>query len=232
LQFDRLEGILDRQVHIRNSENVGKTTEKNLVADQTATLIEQDGIRQGAEGHKMAKHFEEGNGRRADVDLSESSVYGNGQTELDSDDVATADRIDRLESITGGVDEDPPVFEGRLRRQFDALDASTEEELEALKVDRLQGGDPLGARDGSGRVTDDVAEEQVATFTEVGPASDDRGGESLAPGREDTSATLRRHRLNSEAGGNSDAILEGNIDPPLDEGLEEDDPEHRGQSGA
>jgi hypothetical protein len=151
---------------------------------------------------------------------------------LDSDDVASADRIDRLETITGGVDEEPQVFEGRLRRQFDALDASTEEELDALKVDLLQDGGPLGARDGSGRVTDDVAEEQVAAFTEVGPASVDRGGESLAPGREDTSAALRRHRLYSEAGGDSDAILEGNIDPPLDEGLEEDDPEHRGQSGA
>jgi hypothetical protein len=91
LQFDRLKGILDRQVHIRNSENVGKTTEENLVADRTATLIEQDGLRQGAKGHKMAKDSDEGNGGRADVDLSESSVYGNGQTELESDDVATAD---------------------------------------------------------------------------------------------------------------------------------------------
>jgi hypothetical protein len=175
----------------------------------------------------MADHGDEGSGRRVDVDLSESSVYGNGQPELDSDDVATADRIDRLEVITGGADEEPPVFEGKLGRQFDALDASTEEELDALKVDLVQDGDPFGGRDGSGRVADDVAEEQIAAFTEVGPMVDNRGGESVAPGIEDTSAVLRRHHPYSEAGVASDAIVEGNIDPPLDEDLEEDAPAAR-----
>ena len=181
----------------------------------------------------MANHGDKGRSGRADVDLSESSVYGNGQTELDGDDVATADRIDRLEAITGGADEEPPVLEGKLRRQFDALDAGTEEELDALEVDLVQDGDPFDARDGSGRVDDDVAEEQIAAFTEVGPMADDRGAESVAPGRDDTSAVLRRHRPHSEADGysdaddDSDAILEGNIDPPLDEELEEDDPAHR-----
>jgi hypothetical protein len=38
--------------------------------------------------------------------------------------VATADRLDRLEAITGGADEEPPVVEGKLGRQFDALDAA------------------------------------------------------------------------------------------------------------
>jgi hypothetical protein len=56
---------------------------------------------------------------------------------------------------------------------------------------------------------------------------DDRGGESVAPGREDTSAALRRHRPYSEAGDDSDAIMEGNIDAPLDEDLEQDAPAAR-----
>jgi hypothetical protein len=180
----------------------------------------------------MAKHGDGGSGRRADVDLSESSVHGGGQTELDSGDVATEDQIDRLEALTGGADEEPPVFEGKLGRQFDALDASTEEELDALKVDLVQEGNPFSARDGSGRVADEVAEEQIAAFTEVGPLVDDRGGQSVTPGREDTSAALRRRRPHSKAGDDSDAIVEGNIDPPLDEELEEDDPEHHGQTGA
>ena len=180
----------------------------------------------------MAKHGDKNSGSSVDVDLSESSVYGNGQTELDSDDVATADRLDRLEAITGGADEEPPVVEGKLGRQFDALDASTEEELDALKVDLVQDGDPFDARDGSGRVDDDVAEEQIAAFTEVGPAALDRGGESVAPGRDDTSAGLLRHRQRSEGGGDSDAIVEGYIDPPLDEELEEDAPERHGQASA
>ena len=180
----------------------------------------------------MANHGDNRSAGRANVDLSESSVYGNGQTELESNDVATADRIDRLEAIIGGAEEEPLVVEGKLGRQFDALDASTEEELDALKVDLVQDGDPFDARDGSGRVDDDVAEEQIAAFTEVGPAALDRGGESVAPGRDDTSAVLLRHRPHPEAGDDSDAIVEGNIDSPLDEDLEEDDPEHQGQTGA
>jgi hypothetical protein len=180
----------------------------------------------------MANHGDKGHGGRPDVDLSESSIYGNEQTELDSDDVATAERIDRLEAITGGGGQEPLVLEGKLGRQFDALDAGTEEELDALQVDLVQDGDPFDARDGSGRVDDDVAEEQIAAFTEVAPMAD-RGGESVAPGRDDTSAVLRRHRPHSEADDDSnadddsDAILEGNVDPPLDEDLEEDGPPHR-----
>jgi N utilization substance protein A len=180
----------------------------------------------------MANHGDNRSAGRANVDLSESSVYGNGQTKLESNDVATADRIDRLEAIIGGAEEEPLVVEGKLGRQFDALDASTEEELDALKVDLVQDGDPFDARDGSGRVDDDVAEEQIAAFTEVGPAALDRGGESVAPGRDDTSAVLLRHRQRSEGGGDSDAIVEGYIDPPLDEELEEDAPERHGQASA
>ena len=36
----------------------------------------------------MAKHSDKGRRGKTDLDLGESSVYGNGQTELDSDDVA------------------------------------------------------------------------------------------------------------------------------------------------
>ncbi len=175
----------------------------------------------------MANRRGKGKSGRADVDLSESSLYGNGQTELDSDDVATTDRIDRLEAITGGGDEGPRILERKLKRQFDALDASTEEELDALEVDMVQDGDPFDARDGTGRVDDDVAEEEIAAFTEVGPMADDRGAESVAPGRDDTSAVLRRHRPHSETGSDWDTIVEDSIDPPLDEEPEEDNPPHR-----
>jgi len=153
---------------------------------------------------------------RSHVDLSESSVYGNAQTELDSDDVASEDRLARLEAITGGGDEDPPVFEGEMAQQFDELDAETEEELDALQVNLTQDDDPFSGRDGSGRVNDDVAEEQIAAFTEVGPMADDRGGVSVTPGREDTSRALRSHHPQAEMDG-SDAVVEGNIDEPLDE---------------
>jgi hypothetical protein len=168
----------------------------------------------------MANHGDNRNGIRANVDLSESSVYGNGQAEFETDDVATADEIDCLEAIAGSAEEEPRVVEGKLGWQFDALDASTEEELDALKLDLDQDDQPFEAGEGSGRVDDKVAEEQVAAFTEVGPAALDRGGVSVVPGRDDTSAVLLRHHRRSEAGEDSDAILEGNIDPPLDEDLE------------
>ena len=162
------------------------------------------------------------------VDLSESSIYGKGQ---DGEDGATEGAIERLEAITGGA-EQPLIVKGRLARQFDALDASTDEELDALKVDLRQDGDDSVARDGSGRVADDVAEEQIAAFTEVGPKSENRGGVSVASGREDTSDALRRHRPHSEIGDDMDEVEGGNIDPPLDEDLEIDDPEDEGETKA
>ena len=157
----------------------------------------------------MAKHI-----ARDKVDLSESSVHGD--TQLDSDDVATEERLARLESLTGGADEDPPLFAGDMAQQFDELNAGTEEELDALRVNLTQDDDPFGGRDGSGMVTDDVAEEQIAAFTEVGPMSEDRGGISVTPGREDTSRALRSHHPQAGMDG-SDAVVEGNIDEPLDE---------------
>jgi hypothetical protein len=163
------------------------------------------------EGQAMAKQM-----GRSHVDLSESSVYGDAQTELDGDDVASEDRLERLETITGGADEDPPVFEGEMAQQFDELNAGTEEELDALKVNLMQDDDPFGSRDGSGRVVDDIAEEQIAEFTEVGPMVADRGGVSVAPGNEDTSDELRRHHPQAEMDG-YDAVVEGSIDDPLDE---------------
>jgi hypothetical protein len=160
------------------------------------------------------------------VDLSESSVYGDAQPELESDDVATEERLDRLETLTGGADEDPPAFDGEMAQQFDELNASTEEELDALQVNLDQDDDPYGGQDGSGRVNDDVAEEQIAAFTEVGPMAEDRGGVSVVPGREDTSRELRSHHPQAEMDG-SDAVVEGNIDEPLDE----DDTDRRVEEG-
>jgi len=85
-----------------------------------------------------------------------------------------------------------------MAQQFDELEASTEEELDALQVNLNQDDDPYGGQDGSGRVSDDVAEEQIAAYTEVGPMAEDRGGISVVPGREDTSencaATIRLQR--------------------------------------
>ena len=123
--------------------------------------------------------------------------------------------IDRLEAITGGAEE-PLVYDRKMQRSVDALDASTDEELDALKVNLMQDDNLPNAHDGSGRIVDDVAEERLAEFTEVGPNLADEGVLSVVPGRDDTSATIRRHHPDSSVG-RSDAIVEGNIEDTMDE---------------
>jgi hypothetical protein len=152
------------------------------------------------------------------VDLNESSVYGDDKSSTDSnlsDDFATDTALDRLELITGGSDE-PVIPEGELGQKFDELDASTEEELDALQVNLLQEDERPNARDGSGLIVDDSAEEQIARFTESDPMIGDRGVVSVEPGRDDISNVLRRHHPNT-AIADSDAVVEGNFDEPMDE---------------
>ena len=100
---------------------------------------------------------------REQVDLNESSVYGEENstpTFRKSEDVATDAALDRLEVITGGADE-PAIFEGALGQKFDELDASTGEELDALEVNLMQEDERPNARDGSGLIVDDSAEERL-----------------------------------------------------------------------
>jgi hypothetical protein len=132
-----------------------------------------------------------------------------------SDDFATDSALDRLEVITGGADE-PVIAEGDLGQKFDELDAGTEEELDALKVNLFQEDERPNARDGSGLIVDDEAEERIARFTESDPMESDLGAESVESGSEDTSAVLRRHHLNTSIA-RSDAVVEGNLDEPMDE---------------
>jgi N utilization substance protein A len=102
-----------------------------------------------------------------------------------------------------------------------AEEASLDEEIDALKQDLTQSEDEPASEDGSGRIVDDVAEEQLAEITEVGPDLDDEGAESVDPGEEDTSEILAAHELDPELTTDDDAVLEGNIDEPKDAELED-----------
>lgn len=158
--------------------------------------------------------------QRADVDSSESTARGTGGSPPDINDAVTENQIDRLEAITGDDEDESQPISDDLQPQFNSFYASTQEELDALQVNLVQDSGPGDSRDGSGRVADDIAEEEIAKFTEVGPAVNDRGAKSVEPGRQDTSEALRRLRPVSQGGNDSDAIVEGNIDQPLDEGLQ------------
>jgi len=71
-----------------------------------------------------------------------------------------------------------------------ASEASLSEEEDALKLDLTQEGEEPASEDGSGRIDDEVAEEQMEEITESDPDIDDDGAEPVVPGRQDTSEKL------------------------------------------
>ena len=109
------------------------------------------------------------------------------------------------------------MAEKSIQNELAKLDATTAEELDALELNQIQDADDFGDdEDGTGLINDDLARDQIEGMTEVGDELEDKGVDSVTPGRDDTSETLRRHRSNASAA-DSDAVLEGNMDEPRDE---------------
>ena len=158
--------------------------------------------------------------QRSQTQANDNSAQGRKPPQPDTADAATADAatIDRLDAIAGGADEDDPryLLDPSLSREMDKLDAATEEEVDALRVNLVQDGGESHTTDTSGRVVDDAAEEELARFTEVGPMQPDQGVASVEPGRDDTSRRLRRHHRNTSVSRAQD-VLEGNLDEPSNE---------------
>ncbi|MGC2620712.1 MAG: transcription termination factor NusA [Acidobacteriaceae bacterium] len=94
--------------------------------------------------------------------------------------------------------------------------AQSDEEIAALEQDLTQSEDEPASEDGSGLISDEVAEERIAELTETGPALDEEGAESVVPGREDTSEILAEHEAVADADDN-DAVNEGNVEEVRDE---------------
>ena len=137
----------------------------------------------------------------------------------DTDDTVTEEDLDRLQVITGGADDEESIgadLDPELEREFAKLDASTEEEVDALRVNLMQDAEFRDSRDGTGPIVDDIAQERMAGMTEVGEDVGNRGVVSLTPGREDTSDVIRQHHPNSELA-RSQNVVEGNMDETRDE---------------
>lgn len=152
------------------------------------------------------------------VDLSESSVHGSDDSNAPNSSQAQGDTVsertlDRLEQVTGAAD-DPEIYEGELGQMADELDATTGEEEDALRLNLLQDQVPGNSSNGTGLIADDLSAEKLAELTEVGPAADDKGGVSVAPGRDNTSSILRSRHPNSA---NAPNVLEGSFDEPRQE---------------
>lgn len=151
----------------------------------------------------MAKQAENQN-----IDFKGSSVRNVNQSDRVSEDT-----LDRLEQITGGADQ-PLAHRGELARETARLNAETEEEVDALRVNMAQDDDSRqNTRYGTGIIADDVAREQLAGMTEAGADLEDRGVNSVTPGRDNTSSVLRRRSTRTANVG------EGNLDEPRDETL-------------
>ncbi len=131
-------------------------------------------------------------------------------------DTVSEETIDRLEKVTGGAEE-PALHGGALGREINTLDAATEEQIDALRVDLTQDDDDIrNPRYGTGLIGDDMAEESLSRFTEVGKDLAEQGTVAVVPGREDTSKVLRKHHPNTSLARAQD-VVEGNLDEPRDE---------------
>src|SRR5258708_31550732 len=103
------------------------------------------------------------------------------------------------------------------KNEFQQIDASTAEEIDALELNLQQGDDGIrDDEDGTGLIEDDVARDQIEGMTEVGADLVDKGVDNVAPGRDDANATLRRHRPTTRFGHAEDQ-LEANLDEPRHE---------------
>jgi hypothetical protein len=128
--------------------------------------------------------------------------------------------VERVEVLAFGADNSDDVEADDLSEKLSELAATTEEEVDALRVNLVQDDYPPTTRDSSGRLVDDTAEERLARFTEADPMLGDNGVVNVEPGRDDTSRILRRHHPNTTIA-RSDAVVEGNIDEPTDETIME-----------
>lgn len=146
------------------------------------------------------------------VDFTNSSVRNTRENNT-----ASEDALEHLDGATGGA-EQPLAYGGELSRETAKQKASTEEEVDALRVNLTQDDDSRhNTRYGTGVVADDLAQDQIAGATEVGPMLDDKGVNSLVPGRDNTSSVLRRHHPNTE-NARAQNVVEGNLEEPRDEG--------------
>lgn len=128
--------------------------------------------------------------------------------------------LERVEILASGAGSRDDIDEDGLGEKLSELAATTEEEVDALTVNLFQDDELSSTHDGSGRIVDDTAEERLARFTEADPMQGSLGAVSVEPGIEDTSGILRRHHHNRSIA-RSDAVVEGNLDEPMDETIAE-----------
>ena len=160
--------------------------------------------------------------QRKEMDQARPGQAGNlsPRGETTTADAGTDSTLERVEVLAAGAEGSDNIEEQGLGEKLAELAVTTEEEVDALKINLLQEDERSSSRDGSGRVVDEAAEERTARFTEADPLQGDLGAKSVEPGRDNTSSVLRRHHPNTSIA-RSDAVVEGNLDEPMDETIME-----------
>jgi transcription termination/antitermination protein NusA len=120
-------------------------------------------------------------------------------------------------------EERPEPATPSLAEAAHIADVQAEEEIEALEQNLTQADEDRPSEDGSGLISDELAEERLAEVTETGEALEDEGAEALDPGREDTSEVLAEHHPHAD----SEAVGEGNLDEPRNEAVENEEDGHK-----
>lgn len=132
--------------------------------------------------------------------------------------------LEQVELLAAGAEENDDIDGDGLGEKLAELAVTSDEEVDALKINLLQEDERPDSEGGSGLIVDDEAEERIARFTEADPREANLGAISVDPGLDNTSNLLRRHDRKEERA-HSDAVIEDNLDEPMDETIV--NPEHR-----
>jgi N utilization substance protein A len=213
--------LLGWKIDIKSEEEKRQEVEQQMTAMSGATPIEQVGELGESIIQKLVAAGITTVEALADMTPEQlEEIPGIGEKTLEKISVAVRHYFGQYEEgeerpVQAAAAEDAEVAAARK-----AEEASTDEEIDALRQDLTQSGEESVSEDGSGLIVDDVAEERLAELTEVGPDLDEEGAESLDPGQQDTSETLAEHQPNPELD-RDEAVVEGNIEEVKEEELGE-----------
>jgi N utilization substance protein A len=215
--------LLGWKIDIKSEEEKRQEVEQQMTAmsGATATPIEQVGELGESIIQKLVAAGITTVEALADMTPEQlEEIPGIGEKTLEKISVAVRHYFGQYEEGEERPVQAAPAEDAEVAAARKAEEASTDEEIDALRQDLTQSGEESVSEDGSGLITDDIAEERLAEVTEVGPDLDEEGAESLDPGQQDTSETLAAHQPNPELD-RDEAVVEGNIEEVKEEELGE-----------
>lgn len=134
------------------------------------------------------------------------------------DDVRDDSRLERVELLAADAQARADLEAEGFGEDLAQLAVTTEEEVDALRINLLQGDEPAGTRNSTGRVVDKRAEERIRRFTGSDPIKADLGAAGVEPGHDNTSEVLRIDHHDASIR-RSEALAEGNLEEPIDESV-------------